>query len=453
MMSAATTRPARLAEWLKSESGVKLDPALSVDPVTGRLALLSNVGKGASLLELPATAVLSSSDAASVLGNAASSLEPPAALAMLLLAERARGEESRFAAMISTLPEAMNQPFLWSNRQLDSLKGSALREKALAVRAGIEEEWTEVCELLKLSVALEDYLWAQAIVTSRAFALGSAFPLVLAPVADLADHAVPGEIATVAAVVGGGKFFSKPRFLLCTTAEVSAGAALTVDHVDDSDAGAGEYILDYGFVPEGVPLAVDVCFSMAPLDPFYEDKLDILELNEEVKVPVFSLRNASSRGLWTPPEFMEAFVRLLCLGATDAFLLEAVFRKDVYGFMELPVSRANEEAMCEAIIAACEDILDGYEPSCEGILTQEDLDGDATSAERAALATAIVEGEVNVLRATIVHYRKRLQSLDAIEYYQDRRLKALDLLRPLDESEIVDAEGGGRMGQAFDDNY
>lgn len=448
-MSVASSRQAHLAEWLKSESGVKVDPALSVDESTGNLCLLADVGKGAQLLDLPATAVLTSGNAAAVLGSAASSLEPSAALAAMLLAERARGRDSPFAAMIASYPDVMDQPFLWNDEQVDLLTGSSLRDKALEVRAGIEEEWKELCEALNLSATLDEYLWAQAIVTSRAFALGSAFPLVLAPGADLATHAALGEAPTVTPIVGGGGFFSKPRFLLCTTAELSAGSSLTASYIDDSNAGAADYLLDYGFVPQGSPSTVEVNFAMAPLDPFYEDKLDILELNEEVTAPMFVLSSATTRGLWTPPEFLETFVRLLCLGATDAFLLEAVFRKDVYGFMSLPISRSNEETMCEAIIAACEDLLDGY--STRGF-PAGDGDG-AQGSSREALAAAVVAGEVKVLETTIMYYRKQLMALDTLEYYQERRLKALDLLRPLDESEIVDADGGGRMGRAFDENY
>lgn len=440
-------------DWLRSASGVKTDPAVDVDPASGAMCLRSKVAKGAELLDLPASAVFSSGDAAATLGAGAAALEQPAALAAMLLVERARGADSPHAALIAALPAALDQPFLWSEAELERLAGSGVRAQALAVRAGIEEEWTELVAGVGLSATLEEYLWAQAVVTSRAFSLGSAFPLVLAPGADLVAHTLPGEQPTVAVIVNKGAFFAKPRFLLCTTAELEADARLSLRYIEDSDPGAVDYLLDYGFVPEGVAHTVDVSFAMAPLDPFYEDKIEILEFNQEVSNPTFVFRSATSRGLWTPPEYLEAFTRLLCLGATDAFLLEAVFRKEVYGFMELPISRPNEEAMCEAIIAACEDLLDGYVQDDVSSSLPKESEGEDRSSVRIAVASAVVEGEVAVLETAIAHYRKQLQSLDTLEYYQERRLKALDLLRPLDESEIVDADGGGRMGQAFDDNY
>lgn len=450
MSSPAAPQP-RLAGWLRSESGVKLHPALRIDADTNALSLDANVPKGAPLIDLPAAAVLSSGGAVAALGSGAASLAPAAALAAMLLKERAAGASSPHAALIGALPRAMNQPFLWDAAQLARLAGSALRGKAAEVRAGIEEEWKDVCELLGLSASLEDYLWAQAVVGSRAVALGAAFPLALAPGADLAPHAAPGAAPTVAVLAGSGGFFSAPRLLLATTADLSAGTALTSAGADG--AWLADYVLDHGAVPAGGAelAAVDLRFTLAPLDPFYDDKVDVLAASGVPAAPLFAVAGAGARGLWTPPEGMEAFVRLVCLGATDAFLLEAVFRSDVYGFMALPVSADNERALCDAVIAACEDALDGYGAGGGG--GDGGDAGEGVGAVRAAVARAVVDAETGVLRAAVGHYRKQLEGLDAKEYYQERRLKALDLLRPLDESEIVDSEGGGRMSRAFDDNY
>ena len=37
----------------------------------------------------------------------------------------------------------------------------------------------------------------------------------------------------------------------------------------------------------------------------------------------------------------------------DAFLMEALFRNEVWGFMQLPVSRENEAAACHSMIEGC----------------------------------------------------------------------------------------------------
>ena len=37
----------------------------------------------------------------------------------------------------------------------------------------------------------------------------------------------------------------------------------------------------------------------------------------------------------------------------DAFLMEALFRNEVWGHMQAPVSRVNEEAVCQSMIDGC----------------------------------------------------------------------------------------------------
>ena len=41
-----------------------------------------------------------------------------------------------------------------------------------------------------------------------------------------------------------------------------------------------------------------------------------------------------------------------CAGG-DAFLLEALFRNETWGFMLQPVSQANEEALCQSMVDGC----------------------------------------------------------------------------------------------------
>jgi hypothetical protein len=43
--------------------------------------------------------------------------------------------------------------------------------------------------------------------------------------------------------------------------------------------------------------------------------------------------------------------------------MESVFRREVWGFMQLPVSAENEQAMCESMIAGCEAAVASYPTS------------------------------------------------------------------------------------------
>jgi [ribulose-bisphosphate carboxylase]-lysine N-methyltransferase len=42
-----------------------------------------------------------------------------------------------------------------------------------------------------------------------------------------------------------------------------------------------------------------------------------------------------------------------CFAGSDAFLLEALFRNNVWEFMLLPVSEENERAVCLSMIDGC----------------------------------------------------------------------------------------------------
>lgn len=57
-----------------------------------------------------------------------------------------------------------------------------------------------------------------------------------------------------------------------------------------------------------------------------------------------SVRVASSNHLYD---------QLLTCAGPDAFLLEALFRNETWGFMLHPVSHANEDAICQSMVDGC----------------------------------------------------------------------------------------------------
>lgn len=76
-----------------------------------------------------------------------------------------------------------------------------------------------------------------------------------------------------------------------------------------------------------------------------------------------------------PPQ-MITYLRLLCIGGTDAFLMEALFRNSVWGHLELPVSPDNEESICKVMRGACKSALDAYHTTIqedEELLETENL--------------------------------------------------------------------------------
>ena len=121
--------------------------------------------------------------------------------------------------------------------------------------------------------------------------------------------------------------------------------------------------LDYGFV-ESKPdrNAYTLTLEIPESDPFYDDKLDIAETNGLGETAYFDI--VLDRPF---PDAMLPFLRLLALGGTDAFLLESLFRNSIWGHLEMPVSRANEEFVCQVVRNACEVALSGYRTTLEEV--------------------------------------------------------------------------------------
>ena len=129
------------------------------------------------------------------------------------------------------------------------------------------------------------------------------------------------------------------------------------------------------------------------------------------------------------------FLRLKFIEGKDSFILEACFSSTVWYQLSLPFSKVNELRVFEYILKECESNLKKIEDSNSG--------NDDTTAKgndiKAALARLRLQ-EKAALRGTIMKAQNELTTLNGLdtrEYYQDRRLRELDLLKPLDENEIV----------------
>jgi [ribulose-bisphosphate carboxylase]-lysine N-methyltransferase len=79
-------------------------------------------------------------------------------------------------------------------------------------------------------------------------------------------------------------------------------------------------------------------------DPFFGDKLDIAETNGLGETADFDIVSGNP----LPPALLP-YLRLVTLGGTDAFLLESIYRNTIWGHLEVPVSRSNEELICRVV--------------------------------------------------------------------------------------------------------
>lgn len=173
-------------------------------------------------------------------------------------------------------------------------------------------------------------------------------------------------------------------------------------------------------VPSSTQPGYILSVTIPESDPFVDDKVDILSVNRLDQTESFTLTPSDP-----PPGDLLAFLRLLNLNGADAFLLEALFRNEVWDHVQDPISEENERAVCLGIIEGCREALVGYGSSIDEDLAL--LRGGELSPE--ALAAVLVRlGEKEAIDATLQWFEERLQQLGRLEYYAERRLKRLGLL-------------------------
>lgn len=275
-------------------------------------------------------------------------------------------------------------------------------------------------QLFPHPITSDDFLWAFGILRSRAFSRLRGQNLVLIPLADLINHS-PGVTTEDYAyeIKGAGLFSRDLLFSLRTPVPVKAGEQVLIQY--DLNKSNAELALDYGFIESKSDRnAYTLTLEISESDPFFGDKLDIAETNGLGESAYFDIVLGS-----TLPPAMLQYLRLVALGGTDAFLLESIFRNTIWGHLELPVSRANEELICRAVRDACKSALSGFHTTIE---EDEQLLQGGNLDPRLRIAVGVRAGEKRVLQQIDEIFKERELELDELEYYQERRLKELGLV-------------------------
>ncbi|CAN6166925.1 unnamed protein product [Urochloa humidicola] len=251
--------------------------------------------------------------------------------------------------------------------------------------------------------------------------------LALIPFADLVNHS-PAITSKGSSweIKGKGLFGGEAMFSLRTPVDVKSDQQIYIQY--DLDKSNAELALDYGFIESNPSRdSYTVTLEISESDPFYGDKLDIAELNGLGETAYFDII------LDEPlPSQMLTYLRLLCIGGTDAFILEALFRNSVWGHLELPLSPDNEESICQVMRDACKSALDAYHTT---IQEDEELLQTENLPSRLKIAIGVRAGEKKVLQQIDDIFKQREEELDGLEYYQERRLKDLGLVG--DNGEII----------------
>ncbi|KAG2268213.1 hypothetical protein Bca52824_062768 [Brassica carinata] len=208
--------------------------------------------------------------------------------------------------------------------------------------------WTGASHPATIEITLMTSSWHFGILRSRAFSRLRGQNLVLIPLADLINHNPAITTEDSAYRIKGGGLFSRDLFFSLEIPRLVTMLSRRIQY--DLNKSNADLAPDHGF-----SLTIEIPES----DPFLGDKLDI------------------------------AYIRLVALCGSDAFLLESIFRNTIWGHLELPVTRSNEELICRVVRDACKFVISGFTTTIE---------------------------------------KDRQLEHDVLEYYQERRLKDLCLV-------------------------
>ena len=269
------------------------------------------------------------------------------------------------------------------------------------------------------------FRWAIALVQSRSFFVDGCQRLI--PFLDMCNHSDEGDEVQPGFM---GTFGTTKGVQLVAGQSYQAGDEVTCSYGPKS---AADYLLEHGFCPDGCwkTSVSEVTFEVDPDDRFHDDKLDILEFETYDQAPMdpvqsFDVVSAPGRD-GEPDPAMVQFIRLCKLKGTDAFLLESIFRKEVWGFMSLPVSELNELDVVNAISETCQAALDELNDCPAG---------------GPDVCSKLRESEKKALSRTIEYLQREREALDLKEYYQERRLKDLGLDSDWSPEDDLDADLG-----------
>ena len=452
-----------LDAWVRASGGSGLDGVRVALSASGLgLETSRDVKRGDVLIGVPETLALTAEwTLRSAIGEALAAFDPELGdytfLALGLLHERRMGAESPLAPWVASAvwPDDPDVPLLWdAGAQADLAASTSAPLAERLAGAAADYAWLEENALAadpglfpRDGFSREAFLGALATAFSRSVIVrkdGFDLPA-LCPLLDLANHAddaPPGAAPRLYGAKSGGIFGKATAAVveLVASTELPEGAPLEVRY---GGATAAELLLDYGFAPKRPEPAVSLAWTIEETDANYYDKLDVVEAAGLAESQPFVLREGEA-----PPAELLAFLRLRHLQGIDAFLLESIFRQVLWPeHLQLPVTENNERAAmkdgsdrCAAALAALSGDL------------QRDLAilAEAAPGSRAAELASIRYAERRALESAARWFDAQLElPASSVEYYQERRLRSLNL-DPIETAEDLDALRAA--GRAYSDN-
>jgi len=415
------------------------------------------------LLRVPLTATITAETALrSDIGQWILEFEPQLAdyafIALALLHEERLAGQSAYAPFLETLPSSPDVPLLWDDDlQLEFIQSTAAPLSSRLEAVVADFNW--LCEnvfaanpvIFPDSVfSFESYCRALGLAYSRCLTVSDAdgyTSVALIPFFDLPNHDddASADVESVAAKQGLFGSGGEPACVqLVATRDLNQGEDVSLTY---SLATRGELMLDYGFLQEPVPAESSLTFAIDEEDMNYDDKCDVLEEAGLLAESTFIIDETEPA-----PEFL-AFLRLKHLKGADAFLLEAIFRNSVWEeHVAQPVSEENERAANTEGLERCNTVVSQLRGTVQGDLA---VLAEAPKESYAYRFAAVRYAERRSLQAACRYFQARLGTLGGLEYYQERRLRSLNLT-PVESEEDIEAlrvESMRSAGRSLESNY
>lgn len=362
-------------------------------------------------------------------------------LAILLLAEKYAGEKSKYRDYVASLPTVPAGIMAWTDEEIEALAKCTTRNVKTQMRA-VEDDFATLSKVEPAPLAvggsfsLEEFKWAMGHVKARHIFLGD--EPVLAPGLDVADFDAKSRAEPMLAGAGvfGGKVVK-----VSADRDYKKGQHVVISYGLKSSA---QCLEDHGMVPEiqTVDCSCEILVTLDEGDKFVQDKLRMLETEGLRPSATFDLE--ADTELDIDPLLMQ-FARAKFISGSDSFILEPCLSGVAWEQLGMPFSKTNEAEVIDYLSETCVTLLRALSPP--------ETNSPMLNSGRKTLMTALLAQERAALEGTLARLRVEKDSLegsDSREYYQERRLRELDLLRPLDESEVV-LSGEGGPGYEDDD--
>jgi len=351
-------------------------------------------------------------------------MDPWIVLALSLM----RGDSAAARLLMSGDVQALQSPILWSADEVAMLDGTQIADSVASYRQFYAQTYQSLVETGAIDAG--EFPGGEGAFTAAACLVrgcshepvngkqGGNVPLSLVPGIERVGHA-RGEAANVSLDVQSGLFGGQKALAVKALRDIEAGQDICFDFAPGMTE--GHVLLNHGTIDTDAPGTFAITLVLSEEDKFFDDKIDILELNGLEAANEFILQRGAP-----PPETMLAVLRLINMEAADAFLLESIFRNEVWGHVNLPISEENERDVYESMVSGCCAVLDAYPTKIDDDLAI--VNGLTPAGARERMGAALRLGEKEVLEGTLRFFEERMTQLKDFEYYGERRLKRLGLL-------------------------